>query len=1099
MSSDTASKLNVGAKVWTPKSAPVLPVQPPVAAISGYEYGHNDNNYSGANNNNTNAYNNNNRRNEYSNNGSGHHRNSMPNNRYQNNGNHNAAAVNVNTTSGQHMYGPNGMSAVYPNPAMMQQQQQYLQYSYYNGNMPMMAPQHMMQVPQMYYPDMYYPAMVPGNLVGYPAAGYPVLPIAQGLQPPAAVSTVLLTDAAGLSIVEPTSVDTPIDEADAVAVLDSATLPTDAFAEESSSALTEPTQLAEPIASESTLVEEPAVEAVKPPSTKDSSAAEPPLTVETISISEPPSQEPLLPEDGQPLMYTKDTLLSLFPANLTLPPSLHLMYSSEAQYHPPLVATGLGPQSFRGSPKGPGEGPPSRGSGNYNGNNSSSRDNGKGDYRVGGYRGGSSRNNNNIHHNHSRDSDTSSPRDGGRTVDDSNEPASPMILGGEGSFSSKVMRNLELSQQDREPVRDSPDVVIKKATLILNKLTPTKFDKLSDEFLDLVTQQPLDSMDLLNRVVELLVTKAQLEENFCFIYADLCKKIIDCWMDLMPSLESAVAVSEENNKEETAVEEEKDGDAAATPAVQTMGAQFRLLLLARCQKEFETDMQKRLEAVRAIADLAADELAEKELLIKKRYIGHMRFIGEIYIKDLVQGSVINEKCLKVLILETDEEQLVCLCKLLQTVGDKLEKYYAKKAKTKKGREKKMHEVMPCYFTRIQQLAVEHPSSRIRYMLQNLSEMRSNDWTARVEADKVVDLSESRKPAYSSVSVSNAARMAVSFSAPVDSAPVPAPAPVAVPAAEDWTVVKQPSKTKKIATMAPAAVPANNKTGKGPIQSTAGGKKPANPIPVNPPPAKKASGNNNSNNSNNNGGSKQRRDDKDFSRPPSSAAKAQDPPATPLHPVEEEVSQEAEMNHDLVKKLRTTLNELFASSILEEARIVLRELVPPNCTAEMVREAVAHSLDTNEKSRTLLAELLHGLCVSGSSNKEWVLSGVVLGEGFRRLLEELDDLVTDVPFAFAHVANMVGGLVHSELLSLAFLRTALADPDSIFCQSQRAAEFVLQVLQRVSSRDDDGLQRCESALRQAGIELRPVLHATLHAEEKLPALLAKYPLLQPLLQ
>jgi hypothetical protein len=38
--------------------------------------------------------------------------------------------------------------------------------------------------------------------------------------------------------------------------------------------------------------------------------------------------------------------------------------------------------------------------------------------------------------------------------------------------------------------------------------------------------------------------------------------------------------------------------------------------------------------------------------------------------------------------------------------------------------------------------------------------------------------------------------------------------------------------------------------------------------------------------------------------------------------------------------------------------------------------------------------------------------------------------------FVHVANMVGGLVHSELLSLAFLRIALADPDSIISQSPR---------------------------------------------------------------
>jgi len=51
---------------------------------------------------------------------------------------------------------------------------------------------------------------------------------------------------------------------------------------------------------------------------------------------------------------------------------------------------------------------------------------------------------------------------------------------------------------------------------------------------------------------------------------------------------------------------------------------------------------------------------------------------------------------------------------------------------------------------------------------------------------------------------------------------------------------------------------------------------------------------------------------------------------------------------------------------------------------------------------------------------------------------------------------------------------------------------------VASLDGDGLQWCESALQQAGIELRHVLQATRDAELKLPALLTKYSKLQPLL-
>lgn len=49
------------------------------------------------------------------------------------------------------------------------------------------------------------------------------------------------------------------------------------------------------------------------------------------------------------------------------------------------------------------------------------------------------------------------------------------------------------------------DVIMKNANLILNKLTLTKFDKLSDEFMN----SGLDNKERLQRATELIVTKAQ--------------------------------------------------------------------------------------------------------------------------------------------------------------------------------------------------------------------------------------------------------------------------------------------------------------------------------------------------------------------------------------------------------------------------------------------------------------------------------------------------------------------------------------------------------------------------------------------------------------
>ncbi len=54
-------------------------------------------------------------------------------------------------------------------------------------------------------------------------------------------------------------------------------------------------------------------------------------------------------------------------------------------------------------------------------------------------------------------------------------------------------------------------------------------------------------------------------------------------------------------------------------------------------------------------------------VLKKRFTGHMRFIGEIYMKDLVKPPIMND-CLVTLLQCTEEEEIMCLCKLLQTIG-----------------------------------------------------------------------------------------------------------------------------------------------------------------------------------------------------------------------------------------------------------------------------------------------------------------------------------------------------------------------------------------------------------------------------------------------
>jgi len=296
-----------------------------------------------------------------------------------------------------------------------------------------------------------------------------------------------------------------------------------------------------------------------------------------------------------------------------------------------------------------------------------------------------------------------------------------------------------------------PAVILSKANLILNKLSMTKFDKLSDEFMAV----GLDSEDLMDKAVEMIVQKAQLEEHFCFMYADLCRKITDQWS-------SGSAENEES-----------------------LGKSFRVKLLEYCRAEFSRNRVAELEAIRNM-EISPEEKEEREIVLKKRYTGTMRFIGEVYMKNLVTSGIM-QTCITELLQATEEETLVCMCKLFRTIGYKLQQNDAKK-KTDKVSE---------FFETISKMAVEHPSSRMRFMLKDLVDMRKAGWVERRETEKAVKLSELRGEEAPSGGKGHSASRASSSSniSSFGSKSQDARASRAEPAADEWSVVPEKSKAK----------------------------------------------------------------------------------------------------------------------------------------------------------------------------------------------------------------------------------------------------------------------------------------------------------------
>ena len=122
----------------------------------------------------------------------------------------------------------------------------------------------------------------------------------------------------------------------------------------------------------------------------------------------------------------------------------------------------------------------------------------------------------------------------------------------------------------------------------------------------------------------------------------------------------------------------------------------------------------------------AEEIEEKKYVLKLRYIGHMKFIGELYQYDVVNAKIMHT-CIEDLLGSTEEERLVCVCKLLQVIGKKLEDHDIRKKKASKF--KNYLESM-----RAKSEDVASYSSRVRFMFRDVIELHNNHWVARSDVE-----------------------------------------------------------------------------------------------------------------------------------------------------------------------------------------------------------------------------------------------------------------------------------------------------------------------------------------------------------------------------
>lgn len=141
-------------------------------------------------------------------------------------------------------------------------------------------------------------------------------------------------------------------------------------------------------------------------------------------------------------------------------------------------------------------------------------------------------------------------------------------------------------------------------------------------------------------------------------------------------------------------------------------------------------------------DQKVSEIEEQRFKIKRRMLGNIRFVGELYKTKLLNTDTMHSCIVELLGQPSqwkpspDDQDLELLCNLLKTVGDTLE------SKSRKMKNKTLAQQFDQYFDRLYAISKDkHFSSRIRFGIEEVIALRDNSWQARRVQEGPLKLSE----------------------------------------------------------------------------------------------------------------------------------------------------------------------------------------------------------------------------------------------------------------------------------------------------------------------------------------------------------------------
>lgn len=254
---------------------------------------------------------------------------------------------------------------------------------------------------------------------------------------------------------------------------------------------------------------------------------------------------------------------------------------------------------------------------------------------------------------------------------------------------------------------ERPELVDRKLRALLNKLTVERFDSISDQVVALAnrSERENDGQTLI-RVTELVFESATNGTMFTDVYAHLCRKIME---QISPDVQDHGT---------------KNLNAEGKPIAG--GQLFRKYLLNCCRQAFERRWITTKKTTAAAASQATEDRVIKEAnenaqgedpelcsdeyyamaKAKRHRSGHICFVGELFMSQIVTERIVHEYIKKLLSNEkTEDSDIESLCRLLKSVGSRLDSQKAR-----------AH--VDVYFSRMRELAEnKNITPRMMFMLQ----------------------------------------------------------------------------------------------------------------------------------------------------------------------------------------------------------------------------------------------------------------------------------------------------------------------------------------------------------------------------------------------